>query len=241
MRETRAARASASVLPLRAASARIVSSRRSEWTTLGITALMRMPSLARSPAIALMRLRIAALLSPTDTAAGCGWRAAPPSTLTMRPHLRGRISGTASRIERAVPSSLSSKSRAHLVSSSEKKSPRPDHCAAIDENVEPAELRHRALEHRAQRDLVVEVRPGTPTTRPFATRAISVEAAALRSEIRQPRTTSAPSAASSAARASPMPRLAPVTMATRPGETEIHPRQPVYSRICMPAPARSIR
>src|SRR5260370_16165639 len=40
MRETRCACISASDLPVRVASARIVSSRRSEWTTLGMTALM---------------------------------------------------------------------------------------------------------------------------------------------------------------------------------------------------------
>src|SRR5262249_43156340 len=89
---------------------------RSVSVELGTTALSRMPSLARSFAIALVRLRIAALFMPVATAFGWGWRPAPPATLTMRPHLRARMGGMAWRMQRAKPLSVLPKLLHHAAS-----------------------------------------------------------------------------------------------------------------------------
>ena len=96
---------------------------RSVRIAVGTMALTRMPSLPSSLASATVRFCTAALLMPVVMAPSCGVQAAPPETLTMRPHLRSRIGGTAWRMQRTVPRSLLSNAWSQFSSVIAKKLP----------------------------------------------------------------------------------------------------------------------
>jgi hypothetical protein len=106
---TRGLRTSSSDCPVFCIASRMFLSWRSVRTAVGTIAFTRMPSLASSLASATVRFCTAALLIPVVMEPSCGVQAAPPETLTMRPHLRSRIGGTAWRMQRTVPRSLWSK------------------------------------------------------------------------------------------------------------------------------------
>src|SRR5215831_7639050 len=122
-------------------------------------------------------------------------------------------------MQRAVPLSLSSNIFSHFAVSSEKKSPLQITAAQLTRmSRRPSSSMTRCNTARTAASSLRSA--GAASTRPCALAlacvAISAQAAALRSGSWLTRTTCAPSAASSAAQALPIPRLAPVTIATRP-------------------------